>query len=254
MQQSEFDFKVENRVHIMPIGFEFDRAHLPAKELKADTVILLMHESDDDDEEDRIKEIQDKLDEYGIDSEKDKCRLFNMYDALGMIAEKINEFSSEDVYVNLSTGGKVTAIAGMIACMVADATPYYVQAKDYGPTPPEGVAEITKLPRYPIDSPDYQEIAVLNFIKERTSEDSAPTKGELIEFGEEIGLPFIADHDVEQKGKYRLLDNHVINPLEDDGYVTTEKKGREKIVKLTSDGQNTLHAFRYLIEDEYTVE
>lgn len=249
LMSDNFDLQVKDRVHIMPIGYEEQRAYLAAKALKADRVILIGYDAEPNRERSHIANIQAKLDEFGIEHDEDKCNIFDMFDSLGMIAEKIDAYSEEDVYVNVATGGKITAIAGMIACMVTGSTPYYVQAKDYDATPPEGIAEITELPRYPIDAPDPQHIEILYYVKKEGDEDEPPTKGDLITFGERAGLPFIADYDVEDKSKYRLLDNQIIDPLVQDGHITVRKLGREKVVEITEDGRKTLHAFRYLIEN-----
>lgn len=250
----DFDFRVANRVHIMPIGYEEQRAYLAAKQLKADYVVLIGHVADTSDDGEHLEAAREGLDDAGIEHEIDECDIFDMYGALGKIAERIDDFADEDVYVNVATGGKITAIAGMIACMVTGATPYYVQAENYDVTPPEGIAEITQLPRYPIEAPDAQHIEILRYIRDRQAEDNPPTKGDLINHGEDIGLPFIGDYDVEEKSKYRLLDNQVIDPMTEDGYVTVRKSGREKVVEITDDGEKTLQAFRYLIDNGYDEE
>jgi len=76
-------------------------------------------------------------------------------------------------------------------------------------------------------------------------------KRDLIEFGKEAGLPFIAERDAaNRKSEYRLLDSHVLGPLAENGYVDLEEVGRSTRVSLTESGCNTLRAFRYLIEEE----
>lgn len=248
----EYNLEVKDRVHIMPLGYEEERAYLAAEALKADSVILIRYGDEPDQDRNHIDNIQSELDERGIQHRLEKCDIFDMFDSLGMIAELIDSYSDEDVYVNVSTGGKITAIAGMIACMVTGATPYYVQANDYDVTPPEGISEITELPRYPITAPDPQHIEILHFIKNRLERENPPTKGDLIDYGERSDLPFISNYDVEDKSKYRLLDNQIIDPLVEDGYITVKKIGREKVVEITPDGRKTLHAFRYLIENGLT--
>ena len=51
--------KIPNlRVHIAPVGYEIDRIVLPAKKLRADKVILLVHENPS---EDRATKFYDKI-------------------------------------------------------------------------------------------------------------------------------------------------------------------------------------------------
>lgn len=242
-----FNFQIKDRLHIMPIGYEYERAYKAAKSLKADRVILIGHEGNEGEDSQFVPKIMEKLDEFGIDNDDDYCDIFDLFEALGVINEKISENTDNDVYVNVATGGKITAIAGMIACMVSGATPYYVQAKDYSEKAPKGIEDITELPRYHIDSPDRQHIEILNFINEQTGTGEPPTKGDLIEFSERNDLQFIAGMDVKDKSKYRILDNYIIDPLENKGYITVGKSGRERRVEITEDGQNTLRAFHYMI-------
>jgi hypothetical protein len=253
MGSGEFDFEVANRVHIMPIGFEEERVYEVANQLLADKVVLLGHTGDLDAGETTgttcRENVVERLAEYQIRVEERYCDLFDLYDALGTIAEEIDSHEAEEVYVNLATGGKVTAIAGMIACMVTDATPYYVQAANYDDSPPTGIENIEKLPRYPIEAPDPQLIEVLSYVREREDRGEAPTKGDLIDYGTERELPFIANHDVGEKGQYRLLDTHIVDPLIERGYISIEKSGRKKVVTTTEEGKNTQEAFRYMTEN-----
>lgn len=110
----------------------------------------------------------------------------------------------------------------------------------------EGVAELSRLPTYPIDRPSREQVAVLAHLADR-----GPTsKKRLIEFGRTEELPFLADHDASNaKAEYRLLDSHVLESLLADGYVELESTGRRKRVRLTGRGADTLRAFEYLLDE-----
>lgn len=83
---------------------------------------------------------------------------------------------ADDVYVNVSAGSKITAIAGTIACMATGATPTYARP-DYGPDDErvpdeplhEAVAETFSLPTYPIGRPSREHVAVLQFVAVSTA-------------------------------------------------------------------------------------
>jgi hypothetical protein len=97
-----------------------------------------------------------------------------------------------------------------------------------------------------MESPEPQHVAVMDHVDR---EDGA-RKRDLIDYGKERGLPFIAEREAaNRKSEYRLLDSHVLDPLAANGYVTLEDVGRSTRVSLTESGVNTLRAFRYLIED-----
>lgn len=244
--------RVPDRVHIVPLGYERDRVVRPTLQLKADRVILLHHDEPSDERPPYHAEIRDCFEEEQVTYEECSCDIFDLYGSLGEIARIITRYGDDDVYVNLATGSKVTAIGGMIACMATGATPYYVRAKRYGPEgehPPKtpvsfGVAGIDELPAYPIEGPSVQQVAILNHLKK----EEYASKKELIEFSERMELPFLADYDSDViKGKYRLLDAHVLDALVEDGYVEIEEVGRDKRAHLTPDGAKTLQAFSYLL-------
>jgi len=249
----EIDVEVKTRIHIIPLGYERDRVIAPPLEMGAHTVVLVTHAHDqEEDDPEYYDDIYDAFDESAIEVVETECDIFNLYDAIGTIAGLIQNYQQEEVFVNLATGGKVTAIAGMIACMVTEAaTPYYVTAEDYGEHQQTPVAEtvtgISNLPTYPIDAPSPEQVQVLDHIEYN----DLVSKQDLIKFGEDNGLPFIADYNGDNpKGKYRKLDSTILGPLQDDEAITVTEQGRKKMVQLTESGENTLHGFRYMVNSE----
>lgn len=257
--------EVPDRTHVMPMGYEEERLYRVAERLKADFVIIVKHDVENDEERGayHLEKVKNELAEREIQHTVERCDIFDMYESLGTISELITVNEKDEVYVNVSTGSKVTAIAGMIACMVTEeAKPYYVQADNYPgenqedeePYPaPTGIACITELPRYPINPPAAQQVEILNYIHRLNSKGERVTKGNIIHFGEQNQLPFITQSDVQDKGKYRQLDSQIIDPLLESGYIRTEKEGRNKIVSITDRGENAIRAFGWLLEDHQRV-
>ncbi|AZH24632.1 HFX_2341 family transcriptional regulator domain-containing protein [Haloplanus aerogenes] len=254
---------VAERVHVMPLGFEHDRIVEPAREYRADRVILLDWLADDIERPAYHDDVLADLDAAGIDAERRDCDLFDLYDSIAVIAEIVTDEATpddaddvaNDVYVNLATGSKITAIGGMIACMVTGAaTPYYVRAERYASgTEPVGYGmELAiDLPTYPMDRPDYQQIAVLD----RLADEGPCSKKELIRFGAEWELPFVDDCDrpFDAAGKptkqsYARLRRHVVEPLEERGFVTVESVGTTRQVRATEAGRNARTAFGYVLD------
>jgi hypothetical protein len=148
----------------------------------------------------------------------------------------------------------------MIACMVTGAAiPYYVRADEYasGDEPiGHGMKLVDELPRYPMESPDAQQVAVLAYLTYcKRQADSVPQtydirKDDLIEFGRESRLPFVTEYTGDsKKGYYRRLDHHILDELLQRGYIRIESVGRSKRIHPTNVGVNTAKAFSYLLRD-----
>lgn len=246
------------RVHVAALGIEYDRIVDPPTEHGADRVVLLEYlpanlrthlERDD---------IETVLADNDIDCDVVDVQIEDLFDAVAAFGRVFDQYESDQVYVNLASGDKVTAIGGMIACM-ADGTvePYYVEAEQHGshqPPAPRGVRSIHTVPSYPIERPEYQHLAIMAHIGEsdRTNAQGEPyrIKRELFEFGEEQSLAFMSDFEGDtDKGKFRRLDAHVVSPLAEKEYVDVKQVGTQRRVFLTEDGENTLRAFRYLLGD-----
>lgn len=242
--------RVPNRVHIMPVGYEYERIVQPAEDFRADIVVLIGHEEDKEgsDGDQHLADAITALEDMGVEIKPEECDIFDLYSSMGTIAEAIAEHEDDEVFVNVSTGSKVTAIAGMIASMVLDSTPYYVRAMDYDKDP-DDIQGTMELPTYPIDAPDAEQVDVLKFINRSSEKVGPPTKGEIIHFSEQFNLDYIS-RNVAGKGKYRLLDTYIVEPLKERGYIEESKQGRNKILTITDDGRRALEAFQWLVHKE----
>lgn len=247
----------------MPLGFEDARLRVPIEEWHADKVVAIEYEHSTADIP-YLDALLAELDgDDGIELERRACDIFDLYEALGVIAGAIDDHPDDEVYVNLSAGSKITAIAGMIACMASGAHPIYARP-DYGPESSripdeplhEAVGEVFELPTYPIDRPSKLHVAHLAFIDQQTDGDEATgryrgvSKKALITFGREQGFEYIVDSEASSRhGLYRRLDRHVVEPLRERGAIEIEKVGRRSIVSLTPEGRNLLRAFRHQLDE-----
>lgn len=257
----ETDPGVRNRVQVAPLGFEYARLKEPILRWKADVVVAIEY-AESKREIPYLRELLAELEaNERIELDRRECDLFELYDALRAISEAVTDYRADDVYVNISAGSKITAIAGMIACMASDASPIYARP-DYGPDGGripdepfhEEVESVFELPTYPIERPSDRQLAFMGFISDHTQEATrgrytGVSKKELIEFALEQEFPFVVQSDTTtDKGYYRLLDRHVLDPLIERGYVDIKKIGRQKFVTLSAEGENTLWAFRHFID------
>jgi hypothetical protein len=257
--------KPSQAVHIAPLGVENERISEPVIQYEANQVILMEYLPRTPPLDDVHAELEDALSTADIQFERKRANLEDLFDALSTLAQTIEDQREKDeVYVNVSSGNKVAAIAGMIACMATDqADPYYVKAEAHdsnfpkpGPGgPAQGVRSIQTIPRYPMDRPSLEQLAVMHHISTQNTEmrdtdEPFREKRELWEFGENRQLPFMSGFSGEtNKGKFQRLRHHILDPLMDRGYISIESRSSDRVM-LTEDGKNTLRAFQYLVEQE----
>lgn len=254
---------VPDRIHISPLGYEKERVLLPAVNTKADKVFLLEHDEPDDEKPGYHEELKQTLRDEGIEIDSVKCDIFDLYPVLGKTADLISEHERDDIYVNLSTGSKISAIGCMIACMVtretSNVTPYYVRAEEYTAEKQDrevpvsvGLKEMYELPTYHINGPDPEEIQILRHI----AENQPVTKKELIKYARQELSRFRdnankknidIEEDDPEVGEYKLLDTHILKPLENREAISIRDVGRSKEVEITPQGENTLRGFDYLL-------
>ena len=282
---------VVKRVHVVPVGYEFDRIVDPIRKQRADLVYLLEHDpapapapaagSDDDSvrESDANTdgqltaayhdELRTELESIVPEVRRRPCDLTDVYDVLGVVTTIAADHAEDSVSVNASGAGTIPAIGASIACMdvSTDATAYYVEPERYAHEGREepasfGVESTHRIPTYPIDSPTPDQVAIMAFLAdpqawEEYHEDrtAPPKKKDLISFAREQGLSFMADRrsppdrSSEDKGAFRVLDTHILDPLAADGYVTIESVGRRRVVELTEQGRQAYRAFRHKLEE-----
>lgn len=249
---------VKNRVQIAPLGFEYVRLKEPILQWKADVVVPIGYRDSERDPSYLDELLAELKANARIEVDQRECDIFDLFDTLGTVSKAINDYATDDVFVNISAGSKITAIAGMIACMSTGARPLYARP-EYGPegsripdTPlHEEVSEIFELPRYPIDRPSDLHIAFMSHIDDQMNDDTSGryrgvSKKALIQYALDQEFRFIIESETtSDKGYYRLLDRHVLDLLSEARFVESEKIGRKKVIRLTPDGRNVLRAFRY---------
>jgi hypothetical protein len=245
-----------DRVHVVPFGREFDRIVEPVVRYRADVVYLLEDADPTVPTPEYHEEVVAALEAEGVEIRRRDCDLTDVYDVLGVVTTVAAEHRGDSVRVNVSGAGTLAAIGATVACMdvSTDATAYYVEPEGYAHDAVEeplsdGFSDLATLPDYPVDSPSPDQVAIMAYLADREGGTARPKKRDLIDYAEAEALSFIADRDpANDKAKFRLLDTHVVSPLETDGYVDVTKVGRRHVVELTEQGHNAYRAFRHKLE------
>lgn len=238
------------RVHIIPIGFDSTRVTEALIQRKADKVHFIRYTKDKEHSAHFgfiKKELHKKMKQLEI-----KQYFLNIWDLYECI-EKFREIIIEEkqkgnhVFINVSTGSKITAIAGMLACMSWKAEPYYVQVN----YEPQSAASIQKLnvkalddlPVYEINKPKQLHMRILEVLMKN---DKIMRKSKLIEELENMNIIKQKDDatgEFKIHAKYSQL-HAVLKPLEDDWkFIKIKSQGKRSEVIITDQGVKALKIF-----------
>lgn len=239
------------RIHIAPVGFEFKRVTEPLVRMHADKVYLVTR-SPDDSAKKFFSQIKKELGQnyrtiQVVDVFADLWDLYVCLDKFRAIV-LFEKKAGNHVYINVSTGTKITSIAGMLSCMLWGAHPYYVpvsylcfEENDNPPT--ELVQEPDLLPVYDVKRPKPEILLTLSFVK---ANGGKIRKALLIKRLESKGLIRVKDEKkrfLTEAAKHSQL-RAILDPLEKEWkYVTIEASGRRSEVTITEQGETALKVF-----------
>ncbi len=238
------------RVHIAPVGYEIDRIVLPAKKLRADKVVLLVHENPSQDKAVPFYEkISTQLTKQNIEVVKEYHNRSDLFQIIRTVKKLIENEQGNIISVNLASGSKIQAIGCMMASMMfndnKNVNPFYVEAKEYlgfsGKPISKGIENIEYIPTYEIQKPEQRHINALKIIKDNGGKIS---KKEMARIAKEQKL-IIVNAENESQATFASLDQNIISPLENQwGFIKVEKIGRTRWITITEDG---IHASEFLI-------
>lgn len=239
------------RVHIAFMGYHVKRITDPVMRGRADKLYLVTHSNDNEKArkyKDNVLKILRK--EKNIRIEERTADIWNLFGCLNVYRDIIqHEKDQNSIYINVSVGSKISAISGILACMLfAKGIPYYAHIRyndtnksEYGD---ETVTSIEELPVYLLGTPKPESLILLKILS------LAPlkrmNKHTLIEKLEKFG---VIDENFSQAAKHSRLKS-LLNPVGMDyppqvlqPRVEVENKGRQSNVILTTQGENILKIF-----------
>ena len=238
--------KLNLRIHIAPVGFEVDRIVLSAKKRRADLVYLLVHENPSHDKATSFVDmIQDLLKKENIDVKIEHHDRLDLFEIIKSIKQIIEKESGNNIYVNLASGSKIQAIAGMMACMMFNEQknlfPFYVEAEKYVGVKNRqistGIKEPMDLPSYEIQKPEQRHIDALRIIQENGGRLNKKRMAELADSNKLITVN--AEKENYSQARFASLDKNIIRPLLIQWkFVEEEKIGRTRWIKMTPEGRN----------------
>src|SRR5215831_422256 len=241
------------RVHIATVGFRVRRVTEPLMRERADKVYLITKSNDDKAIASLEKILKILRKERYLHVEKRTTDIWNLFECLETykrIIKEEEEGGGKDthIYINISSGSKISCIAGTMACMIWKGTPYYAHIvyddkKDLvDGLQDEDVTTIDELPVYSINKPKPESLAVLKIL-DSANRSKMMKKGRLIQELEEDGMIDKNASIGAKHSKLKGLLNSISIAGSDNPLVEVEYKGKQSNVILTTQGESTLKIF-----------
>lgn len=210
-------------------------------------MVLIHNDLNDDRAQTYENEIKKECNKAKISVEVIKSNRKDIFKILQSVKKIIQTEEKNDIYVNVSSGSKIQAIACMMACMMfndhENLIPYYAEPESY-PIQKEkqqsvGLKNIIELPKYQIQIPKQEIVSALKIIKESNNK---ITKKEMAKLAEAKKLIIVnAKEENFEQARFASLDKNIIQPLVDHWkFVEVVKVGRTRWVKLTQEGLNAI--------------
>ncbi len=249
--------EVPLRIHIAPVGFEEDRIVIPAEKMRAEKVILITNEEGQEKGALFYEKVIERLRKDNIEVEMVKTSFFNLEKNMLLFSNLINKHRDQQLFINISSGSKIQALAGFISVMSAKSqgilvSTYYVEPEEYNDNPPRfpisrGFKQIINLPIFPLHmlSKEIQSAMLLLKKKPYYKLELAIELAKQGFFPQEL-LDKCDNKPVNEKARIRLqnlAENRVINPMNREKYIEMEKVGRHIKITLTSFGDEATHLF-----------
>jgi CRISPR locus-related DNA-binding protein len=232
------------RVHIAPIGRHAERVIEPIRRLKADKVYLLTY-SEDDNASEYLKEIKKILKNLNVETVIEFTDIWDTTKCLEKIHQIIKQEKDNQVFINVSTGTKITSIASIMACMFWQAEPYYAKSKYPSIKFPtklkfNEIEEIVSIPTYTIESPTDESIIVLEIIQEN----GQIQKKVLIEKLKDLKIIKSSQGEYLSKPAEHGQLRTILDTLLKSEFIKMETQGRNSFVKITEKGKTATTIFR----------
>ena len=245
------------RIHVAAVGFEVERVVEPILKERADRVYLLTRAGPDQ-AKPFVTEVRRRLAaaDRGLDVRVEATAIWDVFGVLGQLrrifeAERRTERHASGVVpirINVSTGTKITAIAGTLACMLWRGEPYYVQVTEswYSHLTPrvrpvnDVVARVDPVSIYELRAPSKELVEVLEALG---SGGGSLRKRDLIRaLGLDGPRPGSSGDRPSAQAQHSRLRAR-LEPLEGRwGFVAADEGGRGK-VRLTDQGRLALALF-----------
>lgn len=254
---------LQDNVHIIPLGHEYDRAVAPFRERSADRVyILSISDAGNypaemiERQKHFIKKVLAFFEERKIKVIFREVNLFDLLDVMMHVSSIIDAEHGNNISVNMSACGRLTSIGTTLAAMAKGVSVYYVRAENYSLDVKNfmdhGLSISTnslpfKFENFQFVQPDPVSKKILvELYRNNRGMTTREIKKLLFEAGisgfdiDPDNIPKAlkyAERRLEATKQFMKLEKRYLEKLEQSGYIQRVKVGRENITSITESGK-----------------
>lgn len=232
------------RVHVATIDHHIERITEPLINLRADKAYIVTY-GEKDAAVEFLKKTKSILKRHRIPFEVVFVDLWDLMACVEKFRDIIMKEKENQMFFNVSAGTKISCMSAMLSCMIWNCQPYYAKP-DYSEIRMpkklvvEEIKEIVSMPIYKMILPKSEYLAILTILKQNNGSEK---KREIIDKLKELEIIQPAGtQDLSKPAEHGQLKT-LLDPMIKMGYVTVESVGRNSIVTITPQGENTLKIF-----------
>ena len=231
--------KGHKKIHIVPVAFEIDRAVKPVLENGADKVYILTGAQEN--EGPKSSSYAEKVKRALEKEAKIEIINYGFYDYTNIfskLAEIGKREKDNDVLINLSSGGRIVAIAGTLAASMYGWTIYYAVPETYKGGKPSGLKDVFEIMTYPIEQPDPDLVSCLKLMHSANTQKSLILKLEKARLMENV-----YDGKKLTKGAQMEFRRRFLEPLLEKNWIEKDGIGRGSRIYPTEEGKEIVKIF-----------
>lgn len=259
---------MEKIVHIVPLGYESDRAIKPfemGNGFKANKVFILSTIEINGTPLEVVQkhrkyahDVKERLEKLNIEVELLNINTIDLLEVITKISYLILQEKNKNniVYVNMSSAGRLTSVGATLAGMVHDAKVYYVESDDYsdteekwnthGMTIVENV-RLKYLENFKIVLPDKLQLKILVEIYKRKTMRNMDIINHLSSLEiQGFNLEYSNLTRNQKTAVLMKLNRRIIEALEKAEYIEKRRIGRDNIYQITESGKYVASISGYL--------
>lgn len=250
---------MEKIVHIVPLGYEIDRATKPFVDedgFRPNKVYLLTYLKPNGTPPDILEEhekyheqVKGILESVNIEVISVHTVLIDLFDIIKKISRIINKEKSlgNIVYINMSSAGRLTSVGATLVGMVHDVRTYYVESDSYSKTRKEwdehglsivDTPRINFLEKFRIQIPDENKRKILVEMYNRKKMKTSDIIDLLVNMGV---YGFDKEYSLlerpQRAAAIMKVSRRILEDLENLGYIRKIKNGRDNMYAVTQSGK-----------------